>query len=73
MKKIFYMLVLVIFLVGCDSLTLKGEHGIIQIEDSCNHKWIKSNGNAFGHKKHKNPYYHPYCNVGVSSSVHIYL
>ena len=66
------MLVLMIFLVGCDSLTLKGEHGIIQIEDSCNHKRSKSNGNAFGHKKHKK-HTNLYYNVGVSSSVHIDL
>ena len=66
MKKIFYILGLMIFLVGCDSITAKGKLVSIQINDSSN-KSSKSNGNAFGHKNPKNPHY----NGGDNSSVNI--
>ena len=76
MKKIFYILVLMIFLVGCDSITLKGEHGSVQIRDSYNYKRSKSKGRALGHKNPKNPHYpyyhyHPHYKFGVSGDIDI--
>jgi hypothetical protein len=67
MKKIIYIFGLMIFLVGCDSITTKGKYGSIQINDSSNHKSNKSNGNAFGHKNPKNPHY----DGGSNSSINI--
>lgn len=57
MKKVLYILGLMIFFVGCESITAKGKLGSIQINDSSNYKSKKSNGNKLGHKNPKNPHY----------------
>ena len=57
MKKIIYIFGLMIFLVGCNSITVKGKYGSIQVNENSNYKNTKSNGNAFGHKNPKNPHY----------------
>jgi len=67
MKKIIYIFGLMIFLVGCDSITAKGTYGSVQINDNNNHKSSKSNGNAFGHKNPKNPHY----NGGSNNNINI--
>jgi len=67
MKKIIYVLGLMIVLAGCESVTAKGRHGSIQINDSSDHKSSKSNGKALGHKNPKNPHY----NGGGSSNLNI--
>lgn len=67
MKKIICIFGLMIFLVGCESITTKGKYGSIQINGNDNHKNSKSNGNAFGHKNPKNPHY----NGGNDNSINI--
>ena len=57
MKKLLYVLGLMVFFVGCDSITAKGKHGSIQIKDSGNYKSKKSNGLKLGHENPKNPHY----------------
>ncbi|MCS5420549.1 MULTISPECIES: hypothetical protein [Psychrilyobacter] len=70
MKKTLCILGLMVFLVGCDSISAKGKLGSIQINDSSNYKKSnKSNGNALGHKNPKNPHY----KGGSNSSININL
>ena len=57
MKKILFVFMFMVFLAGCNSITAKGEYGMIQLNDSSNYKTKKSNGLALGHKNPKNPHY----------------
>lgn len=66
MKKLLYILGLMVLLAGCESVSAKGEHGSIEIKDS-SYKDKKSKGNAYGHNNPKNPHY----NGGSNSSINI--
>ena len=60
MKRIILILVIIIAVSGCKSISAEGDHGSFTLKNpdyNSSSKTKKSNGNAYGHNNPKNPHY----------------